>query len=204
MSENLKRCLKVSVILVIAFELIDIFVPTPVIEFLAYTIVTLCCIGFVILFFVILYGISKSEIWRGRKDKNRILPLNNISEIKIAYTHGENKPKGGVFMLKAITTYLKRVVILSIVISVVCPALYYLVPHAILEFLGYAFCYLMLAGGIFLVILWFYLSFKSLIWRCRCICSWPGNKTEMINDTRNQSFRRNSYCLNVRWTAYNE
>ena len=63
-------------------------------------------------------------------------------------------------MLKAITTYLKRVVILSIVISVVCPALYYLVPHAILEFLGYAFCYLMLAGGIFLVILWFYLSFK--------------------------------------------
>ena len=57
MSENLKRCLKVSVIVVIALELIDIFVPTPVIEFLAYTIVTLCCIGFVILFFVILYGL---------------------------------------------------------------------------------------------------------------------------------------------------
>ena len=62
MSENLKCCLKVSVIMVIAFVLIDAFVPAPVIEFLFYALVTICCIVLVILFFMILYGISKSEI----------------------------------------------------------------------------------------------------------------------------------------------
>ena len=66
-------------------------------------------------------------------------------------------------MLKAITTYLKRVVIFSIVLLIAPPVLDYLVPHAILEFLAYAFCYLLLAGWIFLVILWLYLSYKSLI-----------------------------------------
>ena len=62
-------------------------------------------------------------------------------------------------MLKKVATYLKRVMILQIVLA----ALYYLVPHAILEFLAYAFCYLLLAGWIFLIILWLYLSYKSLI-----------------------------------------
>ena len=62
MSENLKRCLKVTAIVGVAFLLILAFVPGPVIEFLFYVLVAYCCIGFVILFFVILYGISKSEI----------------------------------------------------------------------------------------------------------------------------------------------
>ena len=66
-------------------------------------------------------------------------------------------------MLKKVATYLKRVAIFSIVVLIALPVLDYLVPHAVLEFLGYAFCYLMLAGGIFLVILWLYLSYKSLI-----------------------------------------
>lgn len=62
MSENLKCCLKVSAIVGVAFVLILAFVPGPVKEFLFYTIVGFCCVVLVILFFVILYGISKSEI----------------------------------------------------------------------------------------------------------------------------------------------
>ena len=66
-------------------------------------------------------------------------------------------------MLKAITTYLKRVAICSIVLLIAPPVLDYLVPHAVLEFLGYAFCYLVLIGWVILIILWFYFSYKSWI-----------------------------------------
>lgn len=62
-------------------------------------------------------------------------------------------------MLKAITTYLKRVAILLIVLA----ALYYLVPYTVLKFLVCAFCYLILAGWVILFILWLYFSYKSLI-----------------------------------------
>ena len=62
MSDNLKNCLKISAIVGIAFVLMLTFVPGPILEFLFYALVTICCIVLVILFFMILYGISKSEI----------------------------------------------------------------------------------------------------------------------------------------------
>ncbi len=66
-------------------------------------------------------------------------------------------------MLKAITTYLKRVAIFIIVVLIVTPVLDYLVPHAVLEFLACAFCYLILAGWVIFFILWLYFSYKSWI-----------------------------------------
>ena len=60
--ENLKLSLKITAVVGIAMILIDAIFPGPVKEFLFYALVTICCIVFVILFFVILYGISRSEI----------------------------------------------------------------------------------------------------------------------------------------------
>ena len=60
--ENLKLILRLAAIVGITMILIDAIFPGPVKEFLFYALVTICSIVLVILFFMILYGISKSEI----------------------------------------------------------------------------------------------------------------------------------------------
>ena len=62
MFNKLKTCYKWAIIIAIVMQILDVILPGPVKEFLFYVLVAYCCIGFVILFFVILYGISKSEI----------------------------------------------------------------------------------------------------------------------------------------------
>ena len=62
MVDKLKTYYKRAIVVAIAMKIFDVIFPGPVKEFLFYAIVGLCCIMSVILFFVILYGISKSEI----------------------------------------------------------------------------------------------------------------------------------------------
>ena len=60
--ENLKLILRLAAIVGITMILIDAIFPGPVKEFLFYALVTICGVDLVILFLILLYGISKSEI----------------------------------------------------------------------------------------------------------------------------------------------
>ena len=60
--ENLKLILKLAAIAGITMILIDAIFPGPIKEFLFYALATICGIDLVILFLIILYGISRSEI----------------------------------------------------------------------------------------------------------------------------------------------
>lgn len=60
--ENLKLILRLAAIVGFIMILIDAIFPGPVKEFLFYALATICGIDLVILFFIILYGISRSEI----------------------------------------------------------------------------------------------------------------------------------------------
>lgn len=60
--ENLKLILRLAAIVGITMILIDAIFPGPVKEFLFYALATICGIDLVILFLIILYGISRSEI----------------------------------------------------------------------------------------------------------------------------------------------
>ena len=53
---------KWAIVVAIAMTLFDAIFPGPVKEFLFYALVTICGVDLVILFFIILYGISRSEI----------------------------------------------------------------------------------------------------------------------------------------------
>ena len=60
--ENLKLILRLAAIVGFIMILIDAIFPGPIKEFLFYGLATICGIDLVILFFIILYGISRSEI----------------------------------------------------------------------------------------------------------------------------------------------
>lgn len=60
--ENLKLILRLAAIVGFIMILIDAIFPGPIKEFLFYALATICGIDLVILFFIILYGISRSEI----------------------------------------------------------------------------------------------------------------------------------------------
>ena len=62
MFNKLKTYYKWAIVVAIVMKLFDVIFPGPVKEFLFYALATICGVDLVILFLIILYGISKSEI----------------------------------------------------------------------------------------------------------------------------------------------